>query len=203
MVDWRDPDSIFDEIRDIMSDPNYTPITGPVSLGKALEQAKLIRVNRGTRPFEPIPLESRATDPRGMARAFAEVDRSNLQRDLQDALDTLPEMEQETVYLDLRDLAKETQDQELENALAKIGADVPRKFPKRRSVGRETIRRSGQFSRANILPNFAPPKKKKRKVSKYQKEFGKQLKKLKAKHPRTKITRLMKRAHTATRKAMK
>ena len=70
-----------------------------------------------------------------------------------------------------------------------------------RRLGRDVIRRSGQFSRANILPSL--PGKKKRKVSKYQKEFGKQLKKLKAKHPRTKITRLMKRAHSATRKALK
>jgi hypothetical protein len=68
-------------------------------------------------------------------------------------------------------------------------------------TGRSTIRSSGQFSRANILPNL--PTKKKRKVSKYQKEFGKQLKKLKVKHPRTKITQLMKRAHRATRKALK
>jgi len=44
--------------------------------------------------------------------------------------------------------------------------------------------------------------KKKRKVSKYQKEFGKQMKKLKAAHPRTKITDLMSRGHTATRKAL-
>ena len=73
-----------------------------------------------------------------------------------------------------------------------------------RLTGRDVIRRSGQFSRSNILPNFPTARtKKKRKVSKYQKEFGKQLKKLKAKHPRTKITRLMKRAHSATRKAMK
>ena len=71
----------------------------------------------------------------------------------------------------------------------------------RMPTGRSTIRSSGQFSRAAILPNL--PTKKKRKVSKYQKEFGKQLKKLKAKHPRTKITRLMKRAHSATRKALK
>ena len=70
-----------------------------------------------------------------------------------------------------------------------------------RRLGRDVIRRSRQFSRANILPSL--PGKKKRKVSKYQKEFGKQLKKLKAKHPRTKITRLMKRAHSATRKALK
>lgn len=56
----------------------------------------------------------------------------------------------------------------------------------------------GQFSRSNLLRT-----KKKRKVSKYQKEFGKQLKLLKKKHPRIPITRLMKRAHAATRKALK
>ena len=46
-------------------------------------------------------------------------------------------------------------------------------------------------------------KPKKRKKSKYQKELGRQLKMLKVKHPRTKITALMKRAHRATRKALK
>ena len=73
--------------------------------------------------------------------------------------------------------------------------------PARRISGREVIRRSGQFSRANILPNL--PTKKKRKVSNYQKEFGKQLKKLKKKHPRTKISKLMGKAHRATRKSLK
>jgi hypothetical protein len=43
--------------------------------------------------------------------------------------------------------------------------------------------------------------KRKRKVSAYQREFGRQLKALKRKHPRTPVTRLMKRAHAATRKA--
>jgi len=76
--------------------------------------------------------------------------------------------------------------------------------PARRVSGRDVIRSSGQFSRANIMPNLPGKRtKKKRKVSTYQKEFGRQLKKLKAKHPRTKITRLMKRAHSATRKALK
>ena len=70
-----------------------------------------------------------------------------------------------------------------------------------RLTGKDVIRRSGQFSRSALLPKL--PGKKKRKVSKYQKEFGKQLKMLKLKHPRTKITRLMKRAHSETRKAMK
>jgi hypothetical protein len=71
-------------------------------------------------------------------------------------------------------------------------------------TGRDVIRRSGQFSRQALLPTLPSARtKRKRKVSQYQKEFGKQLKMLKAKHPRTKITRLMKRAHRATRKAMK
>lgn len=46
-------------------------------------------------------------------------------------------------------------------------------------------------------------KPKKRKKSKYQRELGRQLKMLKKKHPRTAITKLMKRAHRATKKAMK
>ena len=45
--------------------------------------------------------------------------------------------------------------------------------------------------------------KKKRRVSKYQREFGRQLKALKRKHPRTSVTRLMKRAHGKTKKAMR
>ena len=43
----------------------------------------------------------------------------------------------------------------------------------------------------------------KRKASKYQREFGKQLKALKRKHPRTQAKTLMKRAHSATKKLMK
>ena len=44
---------------------------------------------------------------------------------------------------------------------------------------------------------------KKRKRSKYNRELSKQLKMLKKKHPRTPITRLMKKAHRATKKALK
>jgi hypothetical protein len=47
------------------------------------------------------------------------------------------------------------------------------------------------------------PKKKKKKISKYSKEFGIQLKKLVKKHPRTKVTKLMSQAHRATKKIMK
>ena len=48
----------------------------------------------------------------------------------------------------------------------------------------------------------ADPPKKKRRVSRYQKEFGRQMKRLKALHPRTKVTALMSRGHSATRKAL-
>ena len=43
----------------------------------------------------------------------------------------------------------------------------------------------------------------KRKVSKYQREFGRNLKRLKKKHPRTNISTLMKRSHTATKRSLK
>jgi DNA/RNA-binding domain of Phe-tRNA-synthetase-like protein len=46
-------------------------------------------------------------------------------------------------------------------------------------------------------------KKAKRKVGKYQKVFGRKLKALKKKHPRTAASALMKRAHRETKKAMK
>lgn len=57
----------------------------------------------------------------------------------------------------------------------------------------------------NQFAQFVPiqEKKKKKKVSKYQKELGRQLKMLKKKHPRTPITKLMRKAHALTRKALK
>lgn len=42
-----------------------------------------------------------------------------------------------------------------------------------------------------------------KKVSKYNREFGRQLKRLKAKHKRTPVSGLMARAHAATRRALK
>jgi len=48
----------------------------------------------------------------------------------------------------------------------------------------------------------APAKKKRKKVSKYSREFGIQLSKLIKKHPRTKVTGLMEKAHAKTRAAL-
>ncbi len=53
------------------------------------------------------------------------------------------------------------------------------------------------------MAEMPAPKPKRRKRSKYQRELGRQLKMLKKKHPRTKVTALMKRAHRATKKALK
>ena len=53
-----------------------------------------------------------------------------------------------------------------------------------------------------IVPVKDPSKKKKQKVSKYGKEFGKQLTDLIKKHPRTKVTELMTKAHSKTRAAL-
>lgn len=53
------------------------------------------------------------------------------------------------------------------------------------------------------LDGRSPRTKKKRKASKYQIEFGKQMKKLKAKHKRTPVTKLMKKAHAATKRSLK
>jgi len=56
---------------------------------------------------------------------------------------------------------------------------------------------------ASLAAHEMAQKPKRRKKSKYQKELGRQLKMLKVKHPRTKITALMKRAHRATKKALR
>jgi len=52
------------------------------------------------------------------------------------------------------------------------------------------------------IPTIKKPKQR-RKVSRYQKVFGKNLKALKRKHPRTDISVLMKKAHRMTRREMK
>jgi len=63
-------------------------------------------------------------------------------------------------------------------------------------------RRAMQEARWAAMEQEPKPVRKKRKVSDYSKQFGIILKALKKKHPRTPVTRLMKRAHVATRKKM-
>lgn len=71
------------------------------------------------------------------------------------------------------------------------GMELDPRVERSKRGGRRRTRRSKEQSRAKV----------KRKVSAYQREFGRQLKRLKLKHPRTPVTKLMKRAHAATRRA--
>jgi len=61
--------------------------------------------------------------------------------------------------------------------------------------GRKKVAAKGTFR--------MPTVKKTRKVSRYQKVFGKHLKALKRKHPRTSTSILMKRAHRLTKRELK
>ena len=54
-----------------------------------------------------------------------------------------------------------------------------------------------------IIPDPVALPKKKKKVSRYSREFGRQLKMLIKKHPRTKVKDLMSQAHRNTRRALK
>lgn len=68
----------------------------------------------------------------------------------------------------------------------------------------ELISAAGSSSDARKSGSKASPGKKTKRPrapSAYNKEFSKQMKALKKKHPRTPATKLMKRAHTATKKA--
>lgn len=56
---------------------------------------------------------------------------------------------------------------------------------------------------AYAAPVVAAEKKVKRKVGRYQKRWGLNLRRLKAKHPRTASSTLMKKAHRQTRKEMR
>lgn len=51
-------------------------------------------------------------------------------------------------------------------------------------------------------PEMVVPVKKKRKVSKYNRELGRQIKELKKKHPRTAVPKLMKKAHLLTKRKL-
>lgn len=70
----------------------------------------------------------------------------------------------------------------------------------RRLIDSERESEGVDLSRTITAPVSAP---KKRRVSKYQRRFGIELKALKKKHPRTKLSALMRRAHSATKRALK
>jgi len=81
--------------------------------------------------------------------------------------------------------------------LAGVARGAAEQFPTPEQAG-ESIGRRVTRGRSK-----GDPLKKVRKVSAYSKEYGRQYKRLKAKHPRMSFGALSKKAHAATRKAMK
>lgn len=91
-------------------------------------------------------------------------------------------------------------------ALHKLAEDIYEALDREGYWDEDSRGRSGSRTRRSRRGNrsirYTPPARKRtRRVSAYQKEFGRQLKKLKKKHPRTKMSTLMKRAHAATKRA--
>ena len=131
------------------------------------------------------------TAPHPNARPPQEMINVTIEDDMREVFDNVDDLAAEEIAEEIYQVAEQTQNQDMENALARIEGRRPRQF--------RANTRSRQFSRSNLVP--AP--KKKRKVSAYQKRFGVELKKLKKLHPRTKIQNLMKKAHRRTRAALK
>lgn len=61
--------------------------------------------------------------------------------------------------------------------------------------------KEGKAPKSKQTPSAPVKRKAKREASAYAKEFGRQMKRLKRAHPRTAVKNLMKRAHSATKKA--
>ena len=90
--------------------------------------------------------------------------------------------------------------QMLEETLLKSGLSPEIAKTLSRAGCESLIKPGGRKVRTKVKEKLT---KSKRKVSAYQKEVGRQLKSLKKKHPRTDVTRLMKKAHRNAKKARK
>ena len=85
-----------------------------------------------------------------------------------------------------------------------MNADWERGYAAGYASGRAAMDMLGHS--APLAREITPPTrkaKKTRKVSAYSKRYGREYKRLKAKHPRMKFGALSKKAHAATRKAMR
>ena len=82
-----------------------------------------------------------------------------------------------------------------------MNSDWERGYAAGYSAAHRTDVRDITIERGRPAPVAA--KKKARKVSAYSKRYGREYKRLKAKHPRASFGSLSKKAHAATRKAMK
>jgi hypothetical protein len=146
----------------------------------------LLPEDTGPKPIPTFPITSRkegASSPRtriGSGGSRGARGQEGIEMDVQEAIEMIVNTPEVTISKELMDVINDP------SMMMTRNGEITRRIE------------SSQFERQNVLPV-----KKKRKISKYQKEFGRQLKLLKVKHPRTKVTALMKRAHKATRKALK
>ena len=147
--------------------------------------------NRGRLETTREPIRTAPENPQsGIARGFAAAKRPSRQTQVTEVTEVTP---QEALEIIVNEPAIQ-----ITPELMEVINDPSMMMTRSGELTRRiTNNLSRQFELQNVLPR------KKRKVSKYQKEFGRQLKMLKKKFPRTKIQNLMKRAHTATRKALK
>ena len=147
-----------------------------------------------TKTYEFTPTVPSNPRPGGDEVRFRpqEVEIMAIEDDMREVFDSVDDLAAQEIAEEIYQIAEETQNQEMENALAKIEGRRPRQFQTR-------ARSRSPFTRANLLRE----PKKKRKVSAYSKRFGIELKKLKKLHPRTKVQNLMKKAHRRTKAAMK
>lgn len=90
--------------------------------------------------------------------------------------------------------------QMLEKTLLDSGLDPEIAKVLSRAGCERLIKPTGSKVRSKVKSKMT---KAKRKVSGYQREVGRQLKALKKKHPRTDVTKLMKKAHRNAKKARK
>ena len=159
----------------------------PLSRG-GLPPKRTLVASRQAEPLTQTPLPPLAGDsPGNIARAFAESAKFRMPRTQQ--------IQQEVTQVTPMDIVREMIN---EPTITLTADDLP-------IINDPSIMMD--MTGSLVTNPFALlaselPKKKKKKVSKYQKELGRQLKMLKKKHPRKKVTALMKQAHKLTRKAL-
>jgi hypothetical protein len=198
MVKIRSPREITDQLdRWIEQGRKALPLMRGGDGRKKVKPVKPRKPQPLPKTFQHTPTIPSTPAPTGDAVRWRqppqEMTRVTMKDDVLDVLNNAQDdIEAEQIAQDIYQAAEQTQNQEMEDALASIEGRRPRQFQNARANSR-------QFSRANLLR--APEKK--RKVSAYSKRFGVELKKLKKLHPRTKIQNLMKKAHRRTRAAMK
>jgi hypothetical protein len=189
----------IDQLPNIPGIPVGPPVVRAIpKLGRIAKEGAKVLVdldpfNRLTESSEPQPLPITRLDPESFIPATTSIPRIQ-----EEPITSIPIMQEEPIMTPREELIQTIVNDpliEITEAMLPIINDPSILMNSNGELVRNEF--AEQFRRDKLEP------KRKRKPSKYQKELGKQLKMLKKKHPRTKVTALMKRAHRATRKALR